>query len=99
MCTRPAATGNCTADSYELDACHNVTSEFSGNTGTFAPADDGFYCSLYLTVCGGACRSPTGCPPGLITFDSPEKFNLTALAPGWDRLITSFECHAGANPS
>lgn len=99
MCTGPAATGNCTDDSYELDACHNVTSEYSGNTGTFAPDDDSFYCYLNLMVCGRNCTSPTGCQPGLITYDSPEKFNLTALSPGWDRLITSFECHASARPT
>ncbi|KAI7781748.1 hypothetical protein LA080_014379 [Diaporthe eres] len=99
ICTGPEATGNCSTDSYELDICHNVTSEFSGNAGTFAPVDDGFYCFLYLTACGSKCTSPTGCPGGLITYDSPEKFNLAALAPGWDRLFTSFECHAGANPS
>lgn len=98
MCTGPAATGNCSADWYDLGACHNVTTAFLDSTGTFAPADDSFYCYLYLTVCGGKCRSQTGCPPGLITYDSPEKFNLTALAPGWDRLLTSFECHAGAHP-
>lgn len=41
--------------------------------------------------CGGICRSPTGCTLGSVSFDYPHKFNLTAV--GWNKYITSFECH------
>ena len=98
ICNGAQATGNCSYQVYELDACHNLTSEFSGNAATFAPDGEDFYCFPYLITCGGICRSPTGCTPGAISYDSPDKFNLTALGGGWDRLITSFDCQT-ARPS
>lgn len=41
--------------------------------------------------CGGICTSPTGCTFGAVTYDYKNKFNLTAI--GWDKYISSFECH------
>lgn len=76
-----------------------MTSEFSGNAATFAPDDGEFYCLPYLIACGGICRSPTGCTPGAISYGSSDKYNLTAVGGGWDRLITSFECQPGTPSS
>ncbi|KAJ0109216.1 hypothetical protein J7T55_009547 [Diaporthe amygdali] len=94
ICNGANATGDCSYQVYELDSCHNMTSQFSNNAATFAPDDDDFHCFPYLMACGGICTSPTGCSPGAISYDTPEKFNLTALS-GWDHLISSFECNAG----
>ncbi|KAI3393330.1 hypothetical protein diail_4463 [Diaporthe ilicicola] len=98
ICNGANATGNCSHDVYELGACHNMTSQYSNDAATFAPDDDDFYCYPYLLACGSACRSPTGCTVGAISYDTPDKFNLTALG-GWDHLISSFECHAGTASS
>lgn len=42
--------------------------------------------------------SPEGCTLGAVSYNSTDKWNLTA-AGGWNELIESFECHAGIAPS
>lgn len=97
ICTGPSATGSCAHETYELDACHNLTAPYAGDAATFAPDGEDFYCYPYLMACGGICRSPEGCTYGAVSFNTTAKFNLTA-AGGWNELIESFECHAGSAP-
>lgn len=66
---------------------------------TFAPETDNFYCRIQLLACDSVCTSPHGCTQAVVEYDSPQKFNLAGLAPGWDRLITSFNCLEGPSIS
>lgn len=97
ICTGPSATGNCTHGSYALETCVDLAAPWRANAATFAPDGEPFYCYPYLIPCGGGCRSPEGCTLGAVSYNSTDKFNLTA-AGGWNELIESFECHAGTAP-
>ncbi|POS77520.1 hypothetical protein DHEL01_v204098 [Diaporthe helianthi] len=96
ICTGPHVTGICTDEQYQVNTCYNMTSEFVRNADTFVPDNDEFYCFPYLTACGGICTSPTGCTLGPISQYTPNNDNLAQIDGGWNRLIASFECHAGA---
>lgn len=79
-----------------LDTCIDLVAPYYKNASTFGPETDGFYCYPYLVACDGECRSPEGCTYGAITYNSTAKANFTSG--GWNHLIESFECHAGAAP-
>lgn len=97
ICTGANATGECTHDVYALDTCTNLTTPYYQHAATFAPDGEAFYCYPYLVPCGGACRSPEGCTYGAVSYNTTAKFDLAA-AGGWDKYISSFECHAGPAP-
>ncbi|RKU41025.1 hypothetical protein DL546_002237 [Coniochaeta pulveracea] len=97
ICNGPNATGNCTHEVYTLDTCHNLTTEYSQKTNTFAPDGEAFLCYPHPAPCGSICMSPTGCTFGAVSFDYEHKYNLSAI--GWDHLIASFECHLNSTVS
>lgn len=94
ICNGARATGNCTYQVYRLDTCYNLTGPYYRDAATFAPDGDEFYCYPYMEPCGGVCTSPEGCTAGAVSYNTTDRFNLTALG-GWDRYIAAFECHAG----
>ncbi|ROW04645.1 hypothetical protein VPNG_07427 [Cytospora leucostoma] len=94
ICNGAHATGNCTYQVYRLDTCHNLTAAYYRDAATFAPDGEEFYCYPYIQPCGGVCTSPEGCTAGALSYNTTDRFNLTALG-GWDRYIAAFECHAG----
>lgn len=98
ICTGPSGTGNCLDKDYKFDTCYDLPGNLTNNAATFAPLTIDFYCDIYLAACDSNCTSPTGCIQAHVGYYSREKYNLTALAPGWDRLITSFDCHEGTTP-
>lgn len=80
-----------------MGTCTNLSATYENNAATFAPDGEQFYCYPYLQPCGGICMSPEGCTLGALSYNSTAKYNLTA-AGGWDKYISSFECHAGPAP-
>ncbi|CAK7217807.1 hypothetical protein SCUCBS95973_003269 [Sporothrix curviconia] len=94
LCTGANSTGTCEYRVYPLDECFNITTPFAGNTNTFAPDGEAFYCYPYGMPCGGLCTSPEGCTLGAVRFDSPVKYNLSSV--GWQG-VASFECHSAAS--
>ncbi|KAJ4145268.1 hypothetical protein LMH87_004123 [Akanthomyces muscarius] len=90
ICTGPDATGDCIYQKYELEKCHQLKAPFLGNSATFAPDGDDFYCYPHLSNCG-ECRSPSGCTFGAVDFNYEHKFNLTAIQ--WNTNLRSFDCY------
>ncbi|KUI64878.1 hypothetical protein VM1G_00316 [Cytospora mali] len=94
ICNGPHATGNCTYEVYNINQCYNVSAPFYQNAATFAPDGEEFYCYPYIMDCGGICTSPEGCTLGGVSYNTTNRFNLTAFE-GWDHYISSFTCHTG----
>ncbi|CAN8097383.1 unnamed protein product [Discula destructiva] len=97
LCTGAQATGNCTHQVVPLGVCTDLAAPYLQNTATFAPDGEAQYCYPYLYPCDGICTSPEGCTYGAVTYNTTAKWDLTA-AGGWNRLIESFQCYAGASP-
>lgn len=94
ICSDANGQGQCQYSVYELETCYDLPPPLLNNAATFAPDDAPFYCYPYLTKCGGICTSPTGCTFGAVSYDYENKYNLTKI--GWNKYITSFECHLNA---
>ncbi|GAB0138969.1 hypothetical protein EsDP_00007188 [Epichloe bromicola] len=91
LCTGVNATGTCKYQVYPLNQCQQLEKPFYQNTSTFAVDGEDFECNPRLVDCGGPiCTSPTGCTLGPVDFNYKHKWNLDA---GWDKYITSFDCH------
>ncbi|CEJ93615.1 hypothetical protein VHEMI09193 [[Torrubiella] hemipterigena] len=93
LCTGANQTGICQYKVVPFEECIQVPQIFYTNTRTFAPDGEEFYCYPRVTNCGDPCNLPTGCTSGYVDFAYQHKYNLTAV--GWDRLVRSFDCHAG----
>ena len=52
---------------------------------------------LHRMRCGEICTSPTGCTFGAVSSNYANKNDLGAI--GWDKLISSFECHLNQTTS
>ncbi|KAI1212896.1 uncharacterized protein F4807DRAFT_303929 [Annulohypoxylon truncatum] len=91
ICNGANATGACHYEVYSLQDCHNMPEGFSGNTKTFAPDGDAFYCYPKVGQCDDICTSPTGCTFGAVSFYNPVKWDLSSIK--WDHLIESFDCY------
>ncbi|KAI1374989.1 hypothetical protein F4677DRAFT_424246 [Hypoxylon crocopeplum] len=90
ICNGANATGACHYEVYSLQDCHNMPDGFSGNTKTFAPDGDDFFCWPKVGQCEDICTSPTGCTFGAVDFYNPVKWDLSSIQ--WDHLIESFDC-------
>ncbi|KAI2613032.1 uncharacterized protein GGS25DRAFT_147201 [Hypoxylon fragiforme] len=90
ICNGANATGACHYEVYSLEVCHNMPDGFSGNTKTFAPDGDNFYCWPRVGQCEEICTSPTGCTFGAVDFNTPVKWDLSTIQ--WDHLLESFSC-------
>ncbi|QPH02252.1 hypothetical protein C2857_006461 [Epichloe festucae Fl1] len=91
LCTGVNATGACKHQVYPLNQCQQLEKPFYQNTSTFAVDGEDFECNPRLVDCGVICTSPTGCTFGAVDFNYKNKWNLGAI--GWDKYITSFDCH------
>ncbi|KAI1393662.1 uncharacterized protein F4822DRAFT_20288 [Hypoxylon trugodes] len=90
ICNGANATGPCHYEVYSMVDCHDLPESFVGNTKTFAPDGDGFYCWPRAGSCADICTSPTGCTFGTLSFDNPNKWDLSKIK--WDTILGSFDC-------
>ncbi|KAI8627388.1 hypothetical protein F5Y19DRAFT_477602 [Xylariaceae sp. FL1651] len=92
ICNGANATGNCHYETYTLEDCHDMPTEFYQNTSTFAPDGEDFYCWPRVSRCSDICKSPTGCTfGGAFYFGNPNKYDLGKIS--WDKSLVSFDCH------
>lgn len=94
LCTGANQSGICQYQVVPMEKCIPLPKVLYGNTRTFALDGDEFYCFPRVTNCGDPCNHPTGCTYGHVDFGYQHKYNLSAV--GWDKVVHSFDCHAGS---